>query len=257
MRKPYSHYPTLWNVFLLLCFCLFCGFVVQSDIETAIMNKDFKTAKTLSENFIAQSPSDPQVHQVRYYLGISELGLAQYQQARDEFKRVLHSSVGDNLYDKAWLGIMDSLGMEQNFEEVLKQAERFLRKRPHSEFLSVIYLKLGRANLKLLRWNKAQGYLNTVIRDFPKSFEAHTARQLLEEKHYFAIQVGAFLDKNRAMALTDELKKKGEYAYLLETQDAQGRVFYRVRVGELKTLDQANRLREHLSSEGYPTNIYP
>ncbi len=234
-----------------------CGFTAQSDIETAIMNKDFKTAQALAESFIQENPSSPQVSQVRYYLGISQLGLSHYKQARSEFERVLHASETDNLYDKAWLGIIDSLGMEQNFTEDLKQSEQFLAQRPDSEFLSVIYLKLARANFKLSDWDKAQGYLQKVIRDFPKSFEAHSARQLLEEKRYFAIQVGSFLDRARAMDLADELKKKGEYAYLVETQDNKGRVFYRVRVGELKSLSEANRMQEHLSNQGYPTHIYP
>ncbi len=257
MRKSFLYSHTLLSVFLLLSFCLLCGFTAQSDIETAIMNKDFEKAKTLAESFIAENPASPQIAQVRYFLGISQLGLAHYQQARSEFENVLHSSPTDNLYDKASLGIIDSLGMEQNFEEDLRQSQQFLSKRPHSEFLSVIYLKLARANFKLSRWDKAQGYLKKIIRDFPKSFEAHSARQLLEEKRYFAIQVGSFLDQSRAMALADELKKKGEYAYLVETQDNEGRVFYRVRVGELKSLNEANRMQEHLSNQGYPTHIYP
>ncbi len=257
MRKSFLYLPIFLNIGLILSFCLFCGFTAQSDIETAIMNKNFEAAKTLAESFIAENPSSPQIAQVRYYLGISQLGLAHYEQARSEFEGVLHSASSDNLYDKAWLGIIDSLGMQRNFEEDLRQSEQFLSKRPHSEFLSVIYLKLGRANLKLSRWDKAQGYLKKIIRDFPKSLEAHTARQLLEEKRYFAIQVGSFLDQSKALALADDLKKKGEYAYLVETTDRDGRVFYRVRVGQLKSLNEANRMQEHLSKQGYPTHIYP
>lgn len=257
MRKTFFYSPKVLIFVALLSVCAFCGFTSQSDIEIAIMNKDFKTAKSLAQRFVEESPSSPQISQVRYYLGISHLGLLDYSQARDEFKRVMDSCEPDNLYDKAWLGIIDSLGMEQNFEEDLKQAEQFLLKRPNSEFLSVIYLKIARANFKLSRWEKAQKYLKKIIKDFPKSFEAHTARQLLEEKRYFAIQVGSFLDKGRALVLAEELRNKGEYAYLLETQDKEGRTFYRVRVGQLKSLTEADRMQKHLSYQGYPTHIYP
>ncbi len=257
MTKAIFHFPFIPNVFLFVGFCFFCGFVSQSDIETAIMGKDFIKAKNLAESFIQESPLSPQLNQVRYYLGISQLGLSHYSEARDQFQSVMRVSVSEDLYEKAWLGVIDSLGMERNFEEDLRQLDEFLAKRPHSEFLSVIYLKIGRANLKLLRWEKAQAYLKKVVHDFPNSFEAHSARQLLEEKRYFAIQVGSFLDQARALALVQELKNKGEYVYLVETQDSQGRVFYRVRVGQLRNLIEANRMQDHLSNQGYPTHIYP
>lgn len=253
-----SKYPLRsGNAFLLACFCFFCGFSSLSDIETAIIEKDFKDAKVLAESFIEKDPASLEINQVKYYLGISELGLSHYPEARRVFREVMEFSVTDNLYEKAWLGIIDALGMEQNFEEDRKQAEQFLRKRPDSEFLSIIYLKLGRANLKLAQWSKAQRYLKKVINDFPNSYEAHTARQLLAEKRYFAIQVGAFLNQDRAIALVEELRNQGEYAYILETQDHQSRVFYRVRVGQLRSLREANRMQERLSNRGYPTHIYP
>ena len=245
------------SVFLLLFCCFLCGFASLSDIETAIIEKDFKTAKFLAQSFIEKNPASPETNQVKYYLGISELGLSHYLEARRSFQQVMEFSVTDNLYEKAWLGIIDALGMEQNFEEDRKQSEQFLKKRPDSEFLSIIYLKLGRANLKLAQWSRAQKYLKKVIAEFPHSYEAHTARQLLAEKRYFAIQVGSFLDQDRAIAMVEELRNQGEYAYILETQDHQDRIFYRVRVGQLRSLREANRMQERLSNRGYPTHIYP
>lgn len=246
------------SVFIILTVFIVSGFTKLSDIETAIIEKDFKTAKSLSEKFIKKYKSGPDFNQAQYYLGISEIGLAQYADAQTAFNKVLEKvDSKDSLYEKAWLGVIDTLGLEEKFEEDLSQAERFLKERPNSEFLSIIYLKIGRANLKLSRWETAEWYLKKLIHVFPNTFEAHTARQLLEEKRYFAIQVGSFLDRNRAIQLAEELKQKGEYAYLIETQDHEGNPFYRVRVGQLRNLDEARWMKEHLSSQGYPTHIYP
>ena len=147
--------------------------------------------------------------------------------------------------------------MDGKYPGALKVAEELYAKSPHSEFLSLIYLKLARANLKLGRWQKAKEYLQKITNEFPQSLEAHTAKQLLEEKQYFAVQVGAFLDRGRAEKLVSELKEKGEYAYTVETIDREGKKFYRVRVGKLALLDDAQTLESKLAQLGYPTRIYP
>ena len=46
----------------------------------------------------------------------------------------------------------------------------------------------------------------------------------------------------RAAEQVEELKRKGEYAYIVETVDAQKRTFFRVRVGQLAMLEEAERL---------------
>jgi tetratricopeptide (TPR) repeat protein len=245
------------SCYVVVLFLVSSGFTKINDIETAIIVKDFKAAKSLAEDFLAKNPVHPDAAKAKYYLGLSELGLVQYDEARIAFNQVLEVNPSKSLYDKAWIGIIDSLGMEGKFEEDLAQAEKFLKDRPDSEFLSVIYLKIGRANLKLSRWGKAEEYLKKVINEFPKTFEAHTARQLLAEKRFFSIQVGSFLDQARAIALVEELKNKNEYAYLVETQDHEGRAFYRVRVGQLKSIDEAHEMRQRLSEQGYPAHIYP
>ena len=111
--------------------------------------------------------------------------------------------------------------------------------------------------MKLAHWNEARKYLEKITTDFPDSMEVHVAKQLLNEKQYFAVQVGAFIERQRAEKLANELQKKGEYAYVVEMADQQERTFYRVRVGQLVLLEKAEKLKSKLSKEGYPTQIYP
>jgi tetratricopeptide (TPR) repeat protein len=162
-----------------------------------------------------------------------------------------------DLYDQACIGVISSYYLAGHYREALKRAYQLLAQRPDSNYLSLIYLKIARVNLKLQHWDPARRFLKKVMNDFPDSLEAYTAKQLLEEKQFFTVQVGAFLSRESAVGLVDELRSKGQYGYIVETQDKKGNIFYRVRVGEVGSLGAANKLREELSTLGYPALIYP
>lgn len=231
--------------------------VSLSDIEAAIIEKNFLQVETLSRQFIAQKPSKEESDQAQYYLGLSLLWLGKHDQAHSVFTQLLSYKPEAKLRDKTSLGIIDVHYMDGKYQEAILLANELLKTSPRSELESLVYLKLARANLKLSRWESAQKYLAKIRKDFPQSPESHLAKQLLEEKQYFAVQVGAFLDRIKAEDLIADLKGKGEYAYIVETTDNAGRQFYRVRVGQLSALDDANKLSQKLSSLGYPAQVYP
>lgn len=227
------------------------------DIETAIIKQDYEQAKQMATQLLLTEPVGNGHDEIRYYLGLCDLRLGRYTQARETFTDLINKKIKGTLRDKAYLGLFDSYYIDGRYEKAYHNINRLLKVSPDSEFLSLIYLKLARANLKLARWHKARKYLNKIIDEFPGSLEMHVARQLLDEKQYFAVQVGAFIDRERAEKLTRKLQKKGEYAYIVETVDQQNRKFYRVRIGQVALLDRARKLKSKLSKEGYPTQIYP
>jgi tetratricopeptide (TPR) repeat protein len=234
------------------------SFAAFSDIETAILNQDYSSVEKLTQEFFAQEKnSKEEVFRARYYLGLSYIQLRRFQEAQDLFKDLVLQRVEKKWLDQACLGYFDSYYMDGQYEEALKIIKKLLRDSPHSEFSSLVYLKAARANLKLTRWNEATDDLKKITIKFPQSLEAYTAKQLLEERQYFAVQVGAFLEQNRAQKLVEELNQKNEYAYVVETTDKNNQKFFRVRVGELTKLQDAEELQSKLSREGYPTQIYP
>jgi len=243
-------------VFIILFLCGFAN-AALTDIQTAIIQEDFSKAEMLAQDYIKSQPDKENLHEALYYLGLSQLRLGHYQQARETFGQLQTASLKGNLYDKAALGLVDTFLMNEQYPEALKEAKRLLLKSPRSEFLSLVYLKIARANFKLAQWKEAQTYLQKITVEFPGSLEAHTARQLLDEKQYFAVQVGAFLDRKLAEKLINEIKDKGEYAYIVETMDKDGAQFFRVRVGKFASLKEAIDLKSRLSKLGYPTSIYP
>ena len=247
---------------LLLCFVLTAGgsllaHAALPDIEAAVMNKDYAKAKDLASRIIKNSNDPAQRIEAQYYYGLVELRLGQYADARTAFQRVMDTPPSQDIYDKAALSLTEGFYMEGLYTDALDTANRLLKQSPYSSFLSLIYFKIAGADLKLMRWEDANKYLNKIINEFPQSPEAPVAKQLLEEKQYFAVQVGAFLDRAKALALIDSLKGSGQYAYVVETTAPDGQKYYRVRVGQTSSLKDAEDLKKRLDKLGYPTLIYP
>ena len=227
------------------------------DIEAAVMNKDYAQARDLASRIIKDSNNPSDRTEAQYYYGLAQLRLGQYADARSSFQSVMEAHPLQDIYDKASLSLIEGFYMDGFYSDALDTAKRLLKKSPHSSFLSLIYIKIAGSDLKLMRWEDANKYLNQIITEFPQSPEAPVAKQLLEEKQYFAVQVGAYLDKGRALTLIDDLKGSGQYAYVIETTASNGQKYYRVRVGQMSSLKDAEDLKKRLDKMGYPTLIYP
>lgn len=233
------------------------AYAALPEIETAVMNKDYTTAKELASDVIKNTNDPAQRTEAQYYYGLSQLRLGQYADARQAFQSVMDAHPSQDVYDKAALSLTEGFYMDGQYTDALETAKDLLRRSPKSSFLSLIYFKIAGADLKLMRWEDAHNFLSKIISEFPQSPEAPVAKQLLEEKQYFAVQVGSFLDKARALALIDDLKGNGQYAYVVESTGSDGQTYYRVRVGQMSSLDDAENLKKRLDKLGYPTLIYP
>ncbi|MBF0331689.1 MAG: SPOR domain-containing protein [Candidatus Omnitrophica bacterium] len=236
---------------------LFALEISTSDIESAIMQEDYKKANDLAKVILQSKTGNATDALVEYYLGLSSLRLGEYRAAYDTFRKAADDAKAADLYEKSIVGVVDSLYMQGYYDKALKEATSLMSKHPHSEMMSLIYLKVARSNLKLTRWGKARDFLQKIISEYPDSFESRIARQLLEEKQYFTVQVGAFIEQARAEKLVKELIARQQYAYIIETKSPDGRKFFRVRVGQMTALKDAKSLETQLSGLGYPTLIYP
>ena len=233
------------------------AYAALPDVEAAIMNKDYAQARDLASRVIEKSNDFAKRTEAQYYYGLAQLRLGQYADARSSFQNVMATHPSQDIYDKSALSLTEAFYMDGLYPDALETAKQLLKKSPYSSFLSLIYFKIAGSDLKLMRWEEAHEFLNKIIKEFPQSPEAPIAKQLLEEKQYFAVQVGSFLDKGRAMALMNDLKGSGQYAYIVETAGSDGQTYYRVRVGQISSLNDAEDLKKRLDKLGYPTLIYP
>lgn len=222
------------------------------------MKQDYEQARDVASEYLESAPDGSQKRQAAYWLGVSQVWLGEYPSAARLFRDLLgEDGLDKDLRDKVYIGLFDCYYGQGKYRKALRTIEEVLDVSSRSNYLSLIYLKAARVNLKLSHWKEAKQYLKRIIDRYPESFEYHTARQLLEEEQYFAVQVGAFVERERAMQVVDALQYQDHYAYIVETLDRDQRKFYRVRVGQLTVLKKAERLRKELSQLGYPTRIYP
>lgn len=228
-----------------------------ADVETAVMDKDYAQGRDIASKILKSTADVKARINAEYYLGLCELRLGQFTKARTAFMVVLGAATTQEMYEKAALGLVEGLYMAGYYKDALKEGKKILSKYPNCTSKSLVYLKMARAHLKLMQWDEAKNYLNKLIQEFPQSFEAPIAKGLLEEKEFFSLQVGSFLDQDKALHLVDDLKSKNQYAYIVETTSPDGKKFYRVRVGQMASLDQAKSVQTQLSRQGYPSLIYP
>ena len=228
-----------------------------ADLQSVVIQGDYKKVNDLAQELSKASLTKAEAAEVQYYLALSFLRLGEYPKAQDFFKKLFASLPEGDLYDKASAGLIDSLYMQEQYDPALKEATSVITRRPDSDMMGLFYLKAARANLKLAHWAKAREFLQKIIEEYPESFESRVARQLLDEKQYFTVQVGSFADKGRAEKLIQELMERKQYAYIVEIKSPDGKTMYRVRVGQLTALKDARELESKLSGLGYPTLIYP
>ncbi|MBI3617145.1 MAG: SPOR domain-containing protein [Candidatus Omnitrophica bacterium] len=228
-----------------------------ADVETAILKGDYAGARGLADDVLANQPQNQEAQKAKYYIGLSQLRQAQYKEALESFNKIKNEKLGVQLRERVYLGLFDAYYLLEEYQEADAALQELLKEGAKPEAMSLIYFKLAKVNMKFARWSQATDYLEKIVRSFPNSLEVPAAKQLLEEKHYFAVQVGAFMERRLAEALVDELKQKEEYAYIIESGDSQNRKFYRVRVGQLAMLKEAQALKNRLAKFGYPAQIYP
>lgn len=263
-RKLTGHLKPSVFFLLLTAYCLLFQFprahaetLTITDVHALFMQKDYAKTLEVAEQLADQTQNFYERSEAYYYAGLSELWLGKYAEARHWIQKSLKGPASPSLQDMAELAMIDTYFMEGEYQKSLRQSQNFLDTHPKSEFISSAYLKLARSNLKLANWKEGREILQKIVQKFPNSLERFYVEQLLAESQFFAVQVGSFQDRVMAEGLVDQLKQKGEYAYIVETTSQEGKKFFRVRVGQFQQFDEAQKLEVKLAKLGYPTKIYP
>lgn len=133
-------------------------------------------------------------------------------------------------------------------EKIFRQ---FSREFPNSQYQPAALFGLAEVLFRKNTTHEPQenlDILNRLRRRYPFSGEAEKATQFLnQESGPYTIQIGFFVDLNRAEKTTDDLSSKGYEAYISRILD--GSVSYRVRVGNFKDKRKAESAGQSLKKD--------
>lgn len=244
-------------VFLLIIVLFFCcaSAFAYEKIEELYLRSDYPAVIEEGARILSGGSDAKNQDRVYYFMGLSNMKIGNFQEARNDFNLLLKDFPNSSLKQMANLGFADTYFLEENYAEANKFYEK-LAEDKGSHILSNVYYKLAQTNIKLGNWQQAKGYLEKIKNEFPLSFEATMAKDINLSQEFFTVQVGSFINPEKAQKLSNDLKAAGLDSYILEN-NSQGKIFYRVRVGKLASLKEAKELEQSLQDKNYPTKIFP
>lgn len=251
-----------FRIFFTTIFLLF--FVLKSyalnldKLKAYFIGGDYKAAIKEGEKIMAGSKYCEQMDELYYLLGLSYLKDGNYLRAADIFEIIIKEFKKSDFKQEAKMGLGDSCFLKGDYDSAKQLYNGILKDEPDTKLKSALYYRLSQSAFKEGDSQEAGEYLQKIKKDFPLNLEAKQGNfsNRLTTSLYYTVQVGSFSSDENAKNFMQELKKKGYPAYI-EKAESQGVPVYRVRVGKLPLLQEAESFQKRLSQEGYSTKIYP
>ncbi|MDD5553709.1 MAG: SPOR domain-containing protein [Candidatus Omnitrophica bacterium] len=226
-------------------------------VKAGYLSGDYKAAIIEGEKILAGASHDPEADELYYFLGLSYLKDGNYLRASDIFEIIKDEFKSSRFKDEAGMGLADVLFLKGDYDKAQEHYSALLRN-SGAKLKAPLYYRLSQTALKRGQTQAAKEYLDKLKDDFPSSPEVKLEKDLYALSDiYYTVQVGSFASYANASTLRDKLKAKGYDAYLEETSVNNSAKIHRVRIGKLQSRKEAEGLEERLSSEGYPTKVFP
>ncbi len=232
-------------------------------LKTLFLQGDYSLAIQEGERLLAGAPAqDPELDLLYYFLGLSYLKAENYLRASDIFEIILEEFPHTLLKEEVQLSLGDSYFLRENFTRARDYYQEIINKNPNTKYKAILYPRLSQAGFKEGNAQTAKEYLDKIKSDFPQGLESVTKEDIcsfpdVKAGAYYSVQVGSFSKSANARNLTQKLISEGYSAYTQEISILSGAKTFRVRVGKLPRLEEAQRLAKELTRKGYPTKICP
>ncbi len=227
------------------------------DIRIAFLREDYPSVIKQVELLPKCNINKKDYYRAYYYLALSYLKQGEFDTARYFLRRLKAKGSRVEFIDEVNIKLAESYFLEGKYKRALELYKSFVEQYPKSQFLPVVYFRVGKIYQKLGKFTEAKAKFAEIRRLFPLSFEAEQLDKTnIDEISFFSVQVGAFYDRDNAENLKTELEEKDYDVSILKTEK-NGTNYFRVRVGSFTTSDEVQKYEKKLKEEGYRTIIYP
>jgi len=239
-------------------------------IKAAYLNGEYKIAISEGEKILLTSVNHAGFDELYYYLGLSYLKDSNYVRADDMFGRVIAEFKDGRFSSQSKLALGDTYFMQGEFEKAEGLYNELLDTQDTKLKPAVLY-RLSHTAMKQGDSAKSNQYQKSLKEDYPFSLEAKLDKEVsivtnkavpesvpldVPSGSVYSVQVGFFSSKENSLNFTKELNQNDIPAYV-EEDTADSKVSYRVKVGILRTRQEAVDLQKQLAGKGYSTKICP
>jgi tetratricopeptide (TPR) repeat protein len=214
-------------------------------VEKLFLMEKYDKAVSEADKLIDARAS--QRDEVCYLKGLAEIKLKRYTKARESFEYIISRYSDSKITFDAYVGMGDAYYLEGNTHSAMRIYGEALNKFPNDKNIGIVKRRLEDCGNRL-----GADYASRQETVLPGT----RAGALPEKpKGTFSIQVGGFKERLNAYNLARKLAAKGYDSYVDAPTASGGDNLYRVKIGRLKSAEDANRLAERLKTGGYSTKI--
>lgn len=223
----------------------FFSSIACADSEISILEKYFlegRYEKAVSAAHRLIESRSRQRYEVYYLLGLSELKLNRFVEARQSFQDIIDKYPGSPRLFDAYVGIGDSYFLEGRTNSAVRTYNAILGRFPDDKNIAIVRSRISECSAK----TSPQGKPVVAPRDIPRG----------EASSYISVQVGSFKNSRNAERVADKLSSAG-FESFVEIPVGSADRLYRVKVGKLQSKESAETLAAKLRAKGYRTKICP
>jgi len=181
-------------------------------------------------------------YEVYYILGLSELKLNKFGDARQSFQNIIDNYPGSPRLFDAHVGMGDSYFLEGRKDSAARVYNEILQNFPDDKNIVIVKSRIRECSIN----TAGQERPRVEPRDIPRG----------ESTSYISVQVGSFKNSRNADKLARKLSTEG-FDSFVEIPVGSADRLYRVKVGKLQSIDNAEALASLLKAKGYKTKICP
>lgn len=205
--------------------------------------------------------------ELNYILGLSYLKESKLDLAQGCFRRILSVS-GSKFKEDASLSLADTYFVSGELNEAEAAYQRLISDNANSPYKSAVLYRLSQLESRRGNHQKSSEYLVKLKKDFPLSPELKSTKSIpvitpsvgecepdksiTQDTGGYSVQVGFFTSNANANNFKETLSGKNYPAFVEDA--ASG---YRVKVGKVKSRQEAQELEDRLNQDGFQTKICP